>query len=371
MNSVRFGVIGLGNIGAAHADYLLKQEVARARLTAVCSSSSEKRESWRQKGLKAFSDARELMRSGETDAVIIATPHFQHKELGIEAFEAGLHLLVEKPISAHKADAERLIAARGRQPGLVFGAMFQMRVEPGYRRIRELARRDRLGRIVRVTWINTDWYRTQAYYASSPWRATWHGEGGGVLLNQSLHNLDLLQWICGMPARLQGFCSFGRFHDIEVEDDAMARLEWPDGATGVFISSTGETPGTNRLEITGTRGSIILENNRLALTRLDADSQEFCRTAAQGFLKPGARTEEIPLENASRAHAQVTQNFVDAILDGAPLIAPGEEGMHSLELANAIVYSALLGEPLELPMDGAAWERKLRQLIAKSRTRTA
>ena len=369
MDQLRFGVIGMGNIGKFHADYLLNGKVDRAGLAAVCSTSPAKLESYRQKGVKIFGDGAELLRSREVDAVIIATPHYQHTSLGIAALEAGVHALVEKPIAAHKADAERLIAAHQRHPKTVFAGMFQLRTEPRYARIRELIRGGGLGEIVRVNWINTDWFRTEAYYASSGWRATWRGEGGGVLLNQCLHNLDVLQWLCGMPQRLRGFCQLGRFHQIEVEDNVTAWFEWPNGATGSFVSSTGEAPGTNRFEIAGTKGRLVLENDKLLFTRNDADMIEFSKTATQGFVKPGSRVEEIPFDNAAAPHAAITQNFVNAILDPATpgLIAPGAEGIHSVELANAMVYSSLLNDTVELPLDGNAWEKKLNELTAASK----
>jgi predicted dehydrogenase len=245
--------------------------------------------------------------------------------------------------------------------------MFQLRAEPRYLKIRKLLSDGELGQFVRMSWLMTDWYRTEAYYASGGWRATWKGEGGGVLLNQALHNLDTLQWLCGMPRRARGFCQFGRFHPIEVEDNVTACFEWPNGATGVFVSSTGEAPGTNRLEIAGTRGRLVLENHRLTFTRNAADTVEFNKTATQGFVKPESADTEIPFANSVAPHAAMVQNFVNAILDGEPLIAPGEEGIHSVELANALVYSSLLGQSLDLPMDGAAWERTLHRLIAESK----
>ena len=299
------------------------------------------------------------------DAVIIATPHFQHTTLGIAALERGVHAMVEKPISSHKADAERLIAAHKRFPKVIFAGMFQLRTEPRYLAIQKLIRED-IGGVVRVNWINTDWYRTEAYYASSDWRATWRGEGGGVLLNQCLHNLDTLQWLCGLPKRVRGFCQLGRFHQIEVEDNVTAYLEWADGATGTFISSTGEAPGTNRFpEIVGTKGTDGLGKQQASPSlRNGADMLEFSRTATQGFVKPGGpATKTSPSPIATVPHAIMVQNFVNAVLDGEPLIAPGEEGINSVELANAMVYSSLLGETLELPLDGAAWEKKLNQLI--------
>jgi predicted dehydrogenase len=364
VNEVRIGIIGLGNIGRYHAGYLIEGKVPRCRLTAVCTRRAP---NVTLPALVAvFDDAEKLFRSGAVDAVLIATPHYSHLELGAAAFAAGLHVLVEKPIAAHKADAERLIAAHRRQPGRVFGAMFQFRVEPRYQKLRDLIQGGALGAVTRVSWINTDWFRPEAYYQSSVWRATWRGEGGGVLINQCLHNLDMLQWLVGMPARVRGFCQFGRFHDIEVEDDVTAYLEWADGATGTFVSTTGEAPGTNRLEVAGTRGRVVLEHGRLVFTQNETDAAEFCRAADTAFAKPGAKELEIPFTDAVAPHAVLLENFVAAILDGVPLLAPSAEGIHSLELANAMVLSSLRGEAVALPLDGAAWEAKLHELIANS-----
>jgi predicted dehydrogenase len=365
MNTVRLGIIGMGNMGKFHADYLLAGKVSRAELTAVCSTSPAKLEKY--KALKIFDDGRKLICSGAVDAVVIATPHYQHTSLGIAAFEAGLHVMVEKPISAHKADAERLIATRKKNPKLIFAAMFQFRTEPRYVKIQKLIQDGDLGQVVRINWIITDWYRTEAYYASGGWRATWKGEGGGVLLNQCLHQLDTLQWLVGMPARVRGFCQIGRYHNIEVEDNVSIFLEWANGATGVFVSSTGETPGSNRFEIVGTRGKVVLENNKLTFTRNDADMIEFSKAAKTGFDKPGISTTDIPFDNAPAPHAELMQNFTDAILDGTPLLVPGEEGIHSIELANVMLYSSLINQTVELPMDSAAFEKKLQQLIAESK----
>jgi predicted dehydrogenase len=366
MQNVRLGIIGLGNIGRYHASYLLENKVSRAQLVAVADAFAPL-ETFAAKGLKTFADGEALIRSGVVDAVIIATPHYQHTTLGIAAFAAGLHVLVEKPISVHKADAERLIAARQQRPECVFGAMFQLRTEPRYVKIKKLIASGELGRLVRVNWIITDWFRTEAYFASGGWRATWKGEGGGALLNQCPHNLDLLQWFCGMPARVRGFCQLGRYHNIEVEDNVTAYWEWADGATGVFITSTGEAPGTNRLELCGTRGRLVLENNRLNFVRNEMPMDEFSRAAKTGFARPDIWKAEIPFDDTPAQHATLTQNFVDAILDGAPLIAPGEDGARSVELANATLFSSLTGQTIALPLDAAAYETKLQQLIAESR----
>jgi len=366
MDNVRIGIVGLGNIGQIHVNNLLEGKVERGVLTAVADAFPDKLPEYEAKGLKTFDSGEALIASGEIDALMIATPHFQHTTLGIAALEAGLHVMVEKPISAHKADAERLVAAAEARPELTFSGMFQMRVEPRYQKIRELVQGGELGDLIRVIWIMTDWFRAEAYYQSSDWRATWKGEGGGVLLNQCLHQLDALQWIVGMPSRVQSHIGIGKHHDIEVEDDVTCYLEYANGASGAFITSTGETPGSNRFEIAGTKGRALLENDKLIVTRNAVPSDEWSRTSKVGFQQPKTTVEEIPIPGAEDTHAKLVANFVNAILDDEPLIAPGASGIGSVELANVMVYSGLLGQAIDLPMDGAAWEAKLNELIAKS-----
>ena len=366
MDKVRIGIIGLGNIGQIHVNNLLESKVPRGVLTAVGDAFPDKLPEYEAKGLKTFDSGEALIGSGEIDALMVATPHFQHTTLGIAALEAGLHVMVEKPISAHKADAERLIAAANARPELTFSGMFQMRVEPRYQKLRELVQDGELGGLIRVIWIMTDWFRAEAYYQSSDWRATWKGEGGGVLLNQCLHQLDALQWIVGMPSKVQSHVGIGRHHDIEVEDDVTCYMEYANGATGAFITSTGETPGSNRFEIAGTKGRALLENDRLLVTRNSVPSDEWSRTSKIGFQQPETTVEEIPIPCVEDAHAKLVSNFVNAILDGEALIAPGASGIGSVELANVMVYSGLLGQAVDLPMDSAAWEAKLNELIASS-----
>ncbi|HAO66502.1 MAG TPA: oxidoreductase [Verrucomicrobiales bacterium] len=365
MNKVRIGIIGMGNMGKYHADYLLKGEVAGAQLSAVCSTSPQKLEAYKDRA-EIFSDGVEMIKSGSIDAVLIATPHYQHTSLGICAFEQGVHVMVEKPISAHKADGERLIEASSKHPDIVFGAMFQLRTEPRYLKIKKLIDDGELGEIVRINWIITDWYRTEAYYASGGWRATWKGEGGGVLLNQCLHQLDALQWLVGMPSKVRSFAQLGRFHDIEVEDNVTAYLEYPNGATGVFISSTGEAPGSNRFEIAGTRGKLVLENDQIQFTRNENCMIEHSKTSKIGFSKPEVWNVNIPFDNATLPHAILMRNFVNAIREGEELIAPGTDGLNSVELANVLLYSSLVDQSVEMPMDGAAFEAKLNTLIKES-----
>jgi len=364
MKSVRLGIIGLGNMGRFHADYLIQKKVARGELTAVSDALPANLERYKQ--FQTFASSEQLIRSREVDAVIIATPHYLHTSIGIDALEHGLHVLVEKPISVHKADCQRLLAAH-KNPKQVFAAMFQQRLEPKYCKIKSLLQHGELGEITRVSWIVTDWYRTEAYYGSGGWRATWKGEGGGVLLNQCPHNLDMLTWLLGRPARVRGFCQIGRFHNIEVEDNVTAYLEWPSGATGVFVTSTGEAPGSNRFEIVGERGKVILENNKIHFVRNEVSMLQFSKSAKAGFAKPETWNVEVPYDSSGGQHHEVTQNFIDAILDDAPLIAPASEGTNSVELANAILYSSLENRTIELPLDGELYERKLTQLIKESR----
>ena len=359
---VRLGIIGLSSMG--YAGMIQDGKVPRCTVTAVCDVDPKKLEPW--KSTKTFTDSTKLIGSGEVDAVLIATPHYDHTPIGIDALRHGLHVLVEKPISVHKKDCEKLIAAHTNK-SQVFAAMFQQRTDPHHWRIKKLIDDGELGDLKRTNWIITDWYRTEAYYASGGWRATWKGEGGGVLLNQCPHTLDLFQWICGMPVRVRAFANFGKYHTVEVEDEITAYLEYPNGATGVFVTTTGEAPGTNRLEVVGDRGKVVLENDTITFIRNEQPTSEHCRTAEKFFTKPDRWNIEIPVEGRGERHVGIIKNFVGAILDGEPLIAPAEEGIHSVELANAMLYSSLLGETVKLPLDGDAYEAKLNELIASSK----
>jgi predicted dehydrogenase len=364
MKPVRLGIIGLGNMGLGHADSITSGKVSRCEITAVCDPSPEK--AARFPKAKNFTRSDELVRSGAVDAVLIATPHFDHTVSGIAALQAGLHVLVEKPISVQKADCERLIAAR-KDPKLVFAVMFQQRTDPCYRKVRELIQGGELGQIRRINWIITNWFRPEAYYKLGSWRATWAGEGGGVLLNQCPHNLDLFQWFFGMPKRVRGFCANGRYHDIEVEDDVTAYFEYADGATAVFITSTGEAPGTNRLEVAAENGRLVFENDVLSFIRNEMPMSEFSRTATKAFAAPTTIESRFTFPNHGGQHVEMLQNFVDAILDGKPLIAPAPEGIHSVELANAIVFSSAQNQAVDLPLDAATYEKFLQSKIATSR----
>jgi len=354
---VRFAVIGVGGMGSHHARTIAGGLVPNGHLAAVCDIEAS---------MDAFPEARsfrtsdDLLESGEADAVVIATPHYSHTTIGIAALQAGLHVLVEKPISVHKADCERLIAAHT-NPKQVFSAMFNQRTDPCYLKLRQLIQMGELGVIRRICWIITDWFRTQAYYNSGGWRATWSGEGGGVLLNQCPHQLDLWQWLFGMPRKVRAFCQLGRYHDIEVEDNVTAYLEYENGTTGTFITSTGEAPGTNRLEVVGDRGRVVVENGKILFTRNEIPMDEFCRTNPGGFSQPPVWNIEVPLQGSATQHLGIMNNFTEAILEGKKLIAPAREGIHSVELANAMLMSSFENRTIELPMDGSAYETILKE----------
>ena len=364
--SVRIGVIGLG-MGGMHARMLRDGKVPGGVLTAVSDLLPARLAPWRDvDGVHCFDDGQALLHSDAVDAVIVATPHYAHTTLGIAALQQGLHLLVEKPISVHKADCERLIAAHA-DPSRVFAAMFNQRTDPYFQCIRALLQAGTLGAVQRVNWTITDWFRPEAYYRSGGWRATWAGEGGGVLMNQCPHNLDLLCWLFGVPARVRAFAGFGKYHDIEVEDEVTAYLEYANGATGVFVASTGEAPGTNRLEVTCDGGRLVYEHDVLTLTRNAMPTSEFSRSTRERFAAPATSTEVFTWPDHGGQHLAVLQNFVAAIARGVPLVAPAAEGIHSVELANAMLLSAARSRSVELPLDAAASARHLKRLVANSR----
>lgn len=366
MKNVRIAVIGVGGMGSAHCRNI-QDNVNGAELVAVCDIDKKRADDRAAEyTVQAFYDSDAVLKAKVADAIVIATPHYAHTTIGAAALKAGYHVLVEKPISVHKADCERLIKAYTNKRK-VFSAMFQMRTSPVYRKVKELVEKGELGELTRVNWICTNWFRSQAYYDGGGWRATWAGEGGGVLLNQCPHNLDMLQWITGMPSKIMAHCHLAKYHRIEVEDDVTAYLEYPNGATGVFVASTGDAPGSDRLELTGDRGKLVVEHGQIRFTRNEIPTAEFCRTTDQAFAKPTTWQIEIPPAGGSSGHAAIFQNFVDTIKKKAKLIAPATEGIRSVEIGNAMLYSSLTGKPVDIPMNGAAFERKLKTLIAGSK----
>jgi predicted dehydrogenase len=366
MKKVRLGIIGIGNMGSAHVRTINAGKVEGMEVGAVCDTNPSRKDLFPE--IPFFDNASDLIKSDKVDAVLVATPHYDHTTFGIETLQAGKHLLVEKPISVHKEDCEKLIAAHT-DKSVIFSAMFNQRTDPRYQKLKKLITNGQLGEIHRVVWNITDWFRTRSYYASGGWRATWKGEGGGVLLNQCPHQLDLWQWLFGMPDKLRAFCSIGRYHDIEVEDDVTCYMEYASGCKGVFITTTGEAPGTNRLEITAENGRVVIDGTKEGIfwDRNEVPMTEWNNTAEGGFSKPDTWQIHISTPGgAGPQHQGILKNFANAILKGEALMAPAEEGIHSVELANAMLYSGFQDKTVTFPLDAAAYAAQLKEKIATS-----
>lgn len=363
MSKVRLGIIGYGKIGSQHGGYLAKNQVPQAEVTAVADIDPVRLVAAKKlfgEGLQVFDSAQALIASGACDAVIVATPHYFHPSMAIAAMEAGLHVLVEKPAGVYAGQVEKMNAVARKHPELVYAIDFNQRTNPVYSKVRELIAQGELGQVRRSIWIITSWYRSQSYYDDGGWRATWKGEGGGVLLNQNPHNLDLWQWICGMPTRMKAEVYYGKHRNIEVDDDVTVLAEYENGATGCYITNVIDAPGTNRLEIDGERGRIIVEDDTIRFSRLRVPEPEFNATFRGGLGKPECWECEIPVKGKYTGHAGIVGNFCDAILSGKALIAPGAEGLRSLETTNAIYLSSWTGGGwVDLPVDRALFYDKL------------
>lgn len=345
MDNVRMGIIGFGNMGTAHCKGLAAGKVSRMVLAAICDISEERRAEAKKcyPEVPVFSNVTELLQSHTVDAIEIAVPHYAHPEIAIEAFKAGVHVLVEKPAGVYTKQVLEMNKV-AKESGLLFGIMYNQRTNPVYQKVRELVQKGELGHIKRINWTVTNWYRPQAYHDSSTWRSTWKDEGGGTLINQNPHQLDLWQWMFGMPDRIMSHVSFGKYYDIEVEDDVTAYMEYDNGTTGVYITSTGEAPGTNRLEIACDRGRVVVENNEITFKRNIMSEREFNQINKKPFATPENWVCQIPVaQNGGEQHMGIFRNYAQALLTGSPLLAPGEEGILGLTISNAIHYSAWTG----------------------------
>ena len=367
---IRLGVIGVGNMGSGHASRVVDGECPDFVLTAVADVNPA-RKAWAAERLGAdvafFDTAEAMLDSGLIDACIIATPHYDHPALAIECMKRSIHVMVEKPAGVYTRQVREMNEEADRHPEVVFGLMFNQRTNCVYRKMRELVRSGKYGRIRRTNWIITDWYRPQVYYDSGAWRATWAGEGGGVLLNQCPHQLDLWQWICGMPVKVQSHMRFGQWHDIEVEDDVTTYVEYENGATGVFVTTTGDAHGSNRFEIQMDRAKLVVEHNRLHLTEYSVSEPEWSATNKQPFASMPT-TESFPeTDGLNEQHAGVVNAWGGAILRGEPMIADGREGIRGLMLSNAMHLSAFLGKEVTLPIDEDLYYEELKKRIAVSR----
>jgi predicted dehydrogenase len=368
MDTVRFGLIGLGGMARNHAKRFIEKQITDGVITAVAEPVEDGKK-WAKENIseavKCFDSAEELIDSGKADAVLIATPHYAHPPLTIKALEKGLHVLCEKPAGVHTKHVKEMNDAAAKSDK-VFGLMFNQRTRPVYQKMHDLVQNGELGELVRTNLIITDWFRTQSYYDNGGWRGTWKGEGGGVLLNQCPHNLDLWQWICGMPKKLMAFCQLGKHHNIEVEDDVTCYVEYPNGAAGVFVASTGEAPGTNRFEIIGDRGKLLLENGELTFWRAESSISEYCKSAEKGFGTPDTWKCEIPASATSNEHGDIINDFIKAIKTGSKLLAPGEDGIKSLQLSNGMLLSSWTKSWVEIPFDDEKYYKLLQEKIKNS-----
>lgn len=366
----RVGIIGVGNIGSTHVNSFLSGRVKNAKITALCDIDKEHLYKFKDKldeEVQYFENATDMMQSGLIDGVVIATPHYDHPTLAIEAFEAGLHVFCEKPAGVYTKNVREMNEA-AKKSGKTFQVNFVLRTNDAYKKIKEMMDNNELGKIKRIVWIITNWYRTQSYFNSGGWRATWAGEGGGTLLNQNPHQLDLLQWIGGMPKRVWSTCYFGKNRDIEVEDEATAYFEYDNGAVGLYMTSVSEFPGTNRLEIAGDRGKLVYENDKITFYRTTIGEEEFNKKATTGFGPIPMWTCDVPFKSSdvTDGQAEMISNWVDAAEKGTELIAPGYEGINSLSLSNAMYLSTWKDSWIELPFDEDEFLERLQEKIKTS-----
>ena len=374
MDKVRIGIVGCGNMGTGHSKNLREDKIDNGVLTAVCDINPKKLEAFKERfgdTIKYFDNAEDMFKSGECDCVIICTPHYSHPELAICALDHNLNCIVEKPAGVYTLQVKEMLA-KAEKSDKILGIMFNQRTNPAFKTMKKMIADGKIGDIKRTNWIITDWYRTQYYYDTGAWRATWAGEGGGVLYNQAPHQLDLFQWIVGMqPSKVHAFCHYGKWHDIEVEDDVTCYVEYPNGATGVFITTTADAPGTNRFEVTGTLGTLIFESDKLYYKQLLKDERVHCKEADKGFETPEVLpTVEIELEGDNPQHVGILNNICNAILGLEPVYAPAKDGLAGVQLANAMHLSSWLGESVSLPINDELFYEELKKRIAVSKVRT-
>lgn len=368
MSKIKLGIIGIGNMGTGHATNIIEGKCPEVELVAVA-DINPKRLEWATEnieGIKTFDNADDLINSGVVDSILIAVPHYSHVEYAIKGFKKGLNVMCEKPAGVYTKQVLQM-NEEAKKHDVVFGMMFNQRTNPMYIKMRELVKSGEYGEIRRTNWVITNWFRPQSYYDSGSWRATWAGEGGGVLLNQCPHQLDLWQWICGMPKSITAHLKYGAWHDIEVEDDVTAFAEYENGATGVFVTTTGDCPGSNRFEITLDKGKIVAEGNKLSVWKLDESLKDYYGDLTNTFKAPEAQTEEFEFENSGGQHIDVLNAFAAKILRGESLIADGAEGINGLTISNAMHLSAFLDKKVELPIDADVYYEELMRRVKTSR----
>ncbi|GAA3342101.1 Gfo/Idh/MocA family oxidoreductase [Curtobacterium pusillum] len=377
MKKVRLGIIGLGAQGSMYAKFITDGMVPNTVLAAVADVDPERRASSAEQypEVPTFEDYRAMLESGDVDAVVTCIPHYLHPEVAIEALRHDIHVLVEKPAGVYSAQVRELNEFAASKPDLTFAIMFNQRNNPLYIALKEIIDGGQIGSILRSNWIITNWWRPQGYYDQSDWRATWGGEGGGVLVNQAPHQLDLWQWLCGVPKSVFAKAAFGFRRDIAVEDEVSVLADFGDGVTGVFVTATHDLVGTDRLEILGDQGKIVVEGSKTAtITRLAKPERELSegmgmddvRRLFTGELDTAELYTQEVLEFDSAwgvQHSGVLENFAANILDGTPLLAPGADGIRGVRLANAIHMSSWTGQEVPLDLDEDAYLEELNKRI--------
>ena len=371
MSKIKLGIIGFGNMGTGHTSNIMGGNCPEVELVAICDKNPDRCEFGKNKypdaNITYFTDAIEMLDSGLIDSCLVAVPHYDHAKYSMECMKRGIHVMCEKPAGVYTRQVREMIAESEKHPEVVFGMMFNQRTNPVYRKMYELVHSGKYGEIRRTNWLITNWYRSQAYYNSSDWRATWAGEGGGVLLNQCPHQLDLWQWICGMPVKVQSKIKYGAWHDIEVDDDVTTFVEYENGATGVFITTTGDGKGSNRFEVQMDGAKLVVEDDKLTVTEFEMKESEFTKTNTEVFGMVKTHNLEVEIEEKNPQHIGVVNAWAGKILHGTPLIAEGAEGLKGVILSNAMHLSDFLGKEVEIPFDEDLYYEELMKRVATSK----
>lgn len=363
MDKVRFGIIGVGGMGSGHARNM--PMIPDVELTAVCDIAPKALEAaTRNFEVPGFDNHNDLLDSGLVDAVIVATPHYFHPPIAIDAMRKGIHVISEKPMAVTVSGAEAMIKT-AEETGVIFAVMFQQRSLPVHQAAKKLVDEGRVGPLYR-TLLTDCHFRSQAYYNSAGWRATWKGEGGGVLLNQAPHGMDIFTWLAGMPSKVIAQVNT-RQHDIEVEDEAAALLEYENGAIGYMLETVNEYPTGMRIELCGEYGKLVLDDRGLRFWEVKPGVRATSDTTEAMWGRPEAEEVTVELEDRPTGHAAIIHNVAQAILHGEALLSPGPEAIRSLELANAILLSGHTGQPVALPVDRAAYDAFIAEKQATSK----
>ena len=371
MKKIRYGIVGLGNQGSYYLGLFLDGKIENGEISALCDHNINKlnkaAERCGGRQVRAFLNYKEMLDGGVCDAVLVETPHYIHPEIVSECLKRGINVICDKPAGVYTKQVREMNEV-AKKSEAHFAMLFNQRTNCVYRKMKEIIASGGIGELQRVNWIITNWFRTQKYYDSGSWRATWNGEGGGVLINQCPHQIDLVQWVVGkMPKTVRGFCQYGKWHDIEVEDEVTAFFEYDNGATGVFITTTGEAPGGNRLEISGTKGKLLCEGQKLTWYKLAEDILEWSAKAQDAFSMPKMEIIEPETDGKNEQHTGIINNFTNALLGKEEFFVDGTEGINGVELMNAIEFSGWNGgKKIVLPVDEVEYLKELNKHRAHS-----